>query len=694
MFLSYLLRRSIALLSLAALPLIAACNSGGSASSTTQTTVSVKLMKPTDSDDLEKRLKAELVKRYQRQENRYYYAGMKAGGTVPTSADMIGSTTPQAPGTTSGVSTPHSETNVQEKGVDEGDLVKTDGNYIYLARGSHFLILKSQPPEQTAIVSDVDLREQIGELYLDNGRVTLITAPFNYPVTGVSPEGWISPAPPVTRLYFYDVAAPASPSLTAKYEFPGTIQGSRRINSTLYVITNHRLDLPNPVTPWDYLPAGGYDWSSFNKASAMATAENLKLIETLTLDDLLPTYTRTIYTGGEAGTPISGPAVDYSDISIPELGNGADLTLVIALDTTMTAPAVTSSGILSSWCRIYMSPEGLYLTSGNDWSWIEPVVGAVAPPANPEPWTAIHKFSVANGVGKPLYRGSGVVNGWINDQFSLGEYNGYLRVGTTRGGWLDEKISNQLAILAEQNGMLVETGRIEGIASGEKIYSMRFDRNRGYMVTFRRTDPLFTFDLSDPRNPRKAGEIKVSGFATYIHFIGKDNNRLLTVGQSADTNGRVTGNKLQLFEVSNLATPLLLGDFELGSGWSGALYDYHSFLYYEPLGLLTIPYYDYSGAPAAYTSALRVFEVDGSKIVQRGIIPAETVSTGYGSYADTIDRAVIIGTNIYAVAHRSVTVAGTALLDIKKRVQLPEGYWYYTLMQPVAVTGASAAAGL
>jgi uncharacterized secreted protein with C-terminal beta-propeller domain len=323
-----------------------------------------------------------------------------------------------------------------------------------------------------------------------------------------------------------------------------------------------------------------------------------------------------------------------------------------------------------------MSPESLYLASSNSWAWIEPVQGVALPQSNPEPWTALHKFAIANGAGPPLYRGSGMVTGWLNNQFSMGEYNGYLRIGTTRGGWWGEGISNRLAVLAEQDGTLVEKGRIEGLGQGEKIYSMRFDRNRGYMVTFRQTDPLFTFDLSDPQNPKKAGEIKVNGFATYIHLVGQDNTRLLTVGRSADATGRVTGNKLQLFDVTDLAAPTLLGESDLGAGWSEALYEHHAFLYYEPLGILAIPYYSYGSAAALYSSGLRVFSVNDSGISLKGTVQAPAVSSGYGTYADTVDRSVIIGTDIYAIAHRTVTVAGTDLLDIRKVVTLPEGYLY------------------
>ena len=460
-------RRLFGTLLLGIFTLLAACSGGGSSALTTPTTPAVpstKLVKAAGDADLEKRLKAELVKRYQRQEVRYYYGGLQAGRPL-TPADTGAQTTTSGPqsltGSSAAAAAPHSDTNVQESGVDEGDLVKTDGSFIYLARGSHFLVLSARPAEQTAVVSDLDLTDPISELYLANGRVTLFTAPYNYPVmaTGV---GTSMPAfsRPVTRLHLYDVSNPASPSLRAKYDFPGASQGSRRIGNTIYVVTNYTVDLPNPVTPWDYLAGGTYDMAAFNDASTKATAENLRRIEALTLDEMLPKYSRTLYSGGVAGPTTTVRAVASGDVSCPERGNGTDLSLVFALDTSTATPAVTSSAVLSSWCRIYMSPESLYLTSGNDWFWIEPVAGAALPPANPEPSTAVHKFAVGSG-GKPVYRGSGVVSGWTNNQFSLGEYNGYLRIGTTRGGWWGEGISNQLAILCEQGGELVQTGRIE-----------------------------------------------------------------------------------------------------------------------------------------------------------------------------------------------------------------------------------------
>jgi len=221
---------------------------------------------------------------------------------------------------------------------------------------------------------------------------------------------------------------------------------------------------------------------------------------------------------------------------------------------------------------------------------------------------------------------------------------------------------------------------------------MRYDRDRGYMVTFRQTDPLYTLDLSDPSDPRVAGELVVSGFSTYLHLLGTNNSRLLTIGTSADATGRVTGNKLQLVDISNLSAPAALAEFELGTGWSAALYNPHAFLYYDPLGLLTIPYYSYGTTTASYNSGLNVFTIGPSSITLKGVISAPTVTSGYGNYEDTVDRSVIIGTTIFSLAHRSVTAAGADQLNIIKTATLPETYDY--LLSIAGTTGGTTGGGI
>jgi uncharacterized secreted protein with C-terminal beta-propeller domain len=722
---------------------LVACR-GDSADTNTPPPFSAKLVKALDQSDLETRLKAELVKRYERMYDGSLYQGYAggSGGIQPPPPSPVSpdSATPTAAGSNADIT--YSTTNVQEKGVDEGDLVKTDGTFIYMARGTHFFVLQATPSDQTALVSDTDLKEYISELHLSGSRVTVITYAAIAPkiASGVTstvtplicPNGTTVVSPPSisppsgsggtitvvspntsgapvaaypysyqqgTRVYSYDVTNPAAPALLASFEFPGILEGSRRINNTIYLALNHSIDIPNPVGPWDYLvPGCFFDQSAYEEANKLALEENIRRINDLTLDDLLSTYTTTIYSGATA-TAVSNPTVSYADVYIPEFGNGTDLAIIVSIDLSNQVPVVASSSVLSSWGGIYMSQESLYLSSSNRWFWIEPMANAAMPQRNPVPQTAVHKFAIDPASGKPLYRGSGIVDGWVNDRFSMSDYQGNLRIGTTRGGWWGEGISNQLTILAEGSGSLVSTGTITGIAPGERIYSMRFDRDRGYMVTFHRTDPLFTFDLSDPSNPKLVGEIQVSGFATYIHLLGAD--RLLTIGQSADSTGRVNGNKLQLFDVSNLSAPALLAGYELGASWYNALYDPHAFLYYEPLGILTIPYFG-SGVDAngiyTYTSGLKVFDIGPSSISQRGIISAPTVTNFFGSYSDTVDRSVVISSatgtsgSIFALAHRSVTVADAAQLDPPiKQVILPESYSYVYPMGGVVPPGMPAA---
>ena len=674
----------VLLLTTVVLLFTSSCSKHDPGSGAQTTPFSAKLVKAADPGDMEKRLKAELVRWYEHMNAYNLYGCIAAGGA--TAGGQPGTAATGASG--SGTTTAHSETNVQEAGVDEGDLVKTDGTYIYLARGSHFFILLADPADQSAVVSDIDLQEFISELYVIGSRVTVITAKSGSLLVGPAAPTDLLPSRISTMVYCYDVTTPAAPVLTASFDIPGYAQGSRHMNDTLYLVTNFTIDLLSPATVWDYFTTGSNDPDAFNAASQKALTENLKRIDAMTLDELLPTCTTTFYASGVTSTISTVPAVEISDTYIPEFGNGIDLSMVTSIGLSGPSPSIVgTTAVLSSWCRLYMSTDNLYLVSNNNWLWIDPVAALGMPQSNPEPRTAVHKFGVAGPAGPLLYRGSGVVDGWLNDRFSMSDYLGHLRIGTTRGGWWGEDISNQLAVMDEQDGGLTVVGRLAGLAPGERIYSMRFDRTRGYMVTFKQTDPLFTLDLTDPKNPRVAGEIKVNGFATYIHLLGADSTRLLTVGRSADASGRVTGNKLQLFDVTDLSAPGLLADLELGAGWSDALYDPHAFLYYEPLGILTIPYYAYGSGLDAYRSGLDVFTVGTSSLARRGTIMSPVITGGYGTYLDTVDRAVIIGNTIFAMAHRSVIAADADQLNVISSLTLPESYPF------VSVGGGTAGGG-
>jgi len=182
------------------------------------------------------------------------------------------------------------------------------------------------------------------------------------------------------------------------------------------------------------------------------------------------------------------------------------------------------------------------------------------------------------------------VTGFMLSQWSMSEYNGFLRVATTDSPdwWWDDIDSESFVIVLEdRNGELVEVGSVGGLGEGERIYSVRFMGDVGYVVTFRQTDPLYTIDLSDPGNPTVAGELKILGYSAYLHPLG--DGLLLGIGQDATEEGGTLGTQISVFDVNDLANPELLHKYTLEHGYSEVEYDHHAFLHWVPTGLTVLP---------------------------------------------------------------------------------------------------------
>ena len=205
--------------------------------------------------------------------------------------------------------------------------------------------------------------------------------------------------------------------------------------------------------------------------------------------------------------------------------------------------------------------------------------------------TEIHKFDISSPM-KTHYRGSGRVSGYLLSQWSLSEYRGVLRVVSTESpAWWGSggETESFLTTLRPSGGNLVQAGRVGGLGKGERVYSVRFAGDTGYVVTFRQVDPLFTLDLSRPEQPRVLGELKIPGYSAYLHPIGED--LLLGVGQDVDEkSGRPLGTQLSIFDVSDLRKPTRLHTQHLGQGWSEAEHDHHAFLFWPRTGLVMIPF--------------------------------------------------------------------------------------------------------
>jgi uncharacterized secreted protein with C-terminal beta-propeller domain len=357
--------------------------------------------------------------------------------------------------------------------------------------------------------------------------------------------------------------------------------------------------------------------------------------------------------------------------------------------------------VVSNWATVYASQDRLYLAEAAWdwwWSWTEVEPGEVFVPA-----TNIHAFDVTE-AGRSTYVGSGRIDGIVLNQFALDEQDGLLRVAATTtpfrawdpatGGGIDQpppSPESHVYVLEEQDRELATVGHLGGIAPNEQIFAARFLPDEAFLVTFEQIDPLFTIDLSDPREPKLIGELEVPGFSTYLHPIADD--RILAIGVGGDENGANWNTQISLFDVTDRASPALVDAEELtadGQGWSEALYEHKAFQYFEPKKLLAVPISSYTfignpetGEQLAWSSELELLSVDAEAgIERRGTIDHsrffDTESGWYGS--PDVRRSIFMGDFIYALSARALTVHRLDDMSEVAAEELPlpsEPYWWW-----------------
>ena len=267
----------------------------------------------------------------------------------------------------------------------------------------------------------------------------------------------------------------------------------------------------------------------------------------------LPSY-RIKRAGAKAGR--ARPLVQCRHVRRPTAFSGLGMLTVLTVDLTKGLQPVDSAAVMTDGRIVYASPESLYVATER---WADRPDPEKPTQEQVGAQTEIHKFDISSPV-KTQYRGSGRVSGFLLSQWSLSEYKGVLRVVSTESpAWwgAGRETESFLTTLRPSGGALVQAGRIGGLGKGERVYSVRFVGDTGYVVTFRQIDPLFTLDLSQPERPRVLGELKIPGYSAYLHPIGED--LLLGVGQDADEkSGRPLGTQLSIFDVSDLRKPTRL----------------------------------------------------------------------------------------------------------------------------------------
>ena len=537
-----------------------------------------------------------------------------ARSAAPAAADAEGADAPaggQAPPS-------FSETNVQVEGVDEPDIVKTDGERIVtLANGRLYLASAGRGRIVDAIELPGGLYD--GQLLLADDRVIVfgtadagIAVPLaeEFQPPGQAPRR-PEPAPyiPTTRVVQVDIDGDTL-ALSDSFELDGIYVSARMTGDVARLVLHAEPQARLPfVTPAAPNP----------DAEAQATEHNQRVVEQADAGAFLPTWRQV---DGRGEVTHHGTLVGCDGAHVPNTFSGFGMVAVVTIDLSNGLEGGIASsagaGVLAGGQTVYASAEHLYVAAPGwvDWASLSPDEARAAEQAH---GTDIHRFDITDPT-RATYEMSGHVDGQVLDQFAMDEHGGYLRVATTTGSsWLEGEGESEshVVVLAPGDGALTAVGRVSGLGRGETIHSVRFLGDVGYVVTFEQTDPLYTVDLSDPAAPRVAGELKILGYSAYLHPIS--DGRLIGVGQDATEDGRQLGAQVALFDVRDPAAPTRVAQATLPNSSSGAEWDHHAFLWWPDTSLVALPVSAYDDTPFEGLIGYGV-DIAGATITERGRI--------------------------------------------------------------------------
>jgi hypothetical protein len=661
--------------------------------------------------DLEQRLKDNLS-----EEMRAYLLSLADGNFYylprEDAADMPGSF--DSGGRQEGVD--YSGTNNQETGADEADLLKTDGYYMYTLNGSELFIVGIPEFGQIGATARLAIEGYPGEILLaketPDGRAVkaaVFSSIYTYEldekhpladrITSDDSIGYY-PSAVLTKITVVDLADALNPRVARQFYLEGSYQTAREIDGSVHMLAYSSVE-PYGLLYWPELPEAYYllpyddplRKQMWTNAIASAIEHNDELIAGLTLKDLVP---KMFEVNGEGEIiPYEETAQGCGNFVIAEDGASRGFTSIASFNLLGSEINFASDHIVSNWSLIYASTDTLLIAEpAQDWWWYYDTEDL-------DEATNIHRFDISS-PGEAVYTGSGRVNGTVLSQFSLSEYEGYVRVATTTGQWnrwwveSPPPTENHVNVLGGDDKLDI-VGQIDGIAVDETIWSARFMGEKAFLTTARIIDPLWTIDLSDPANPHIIGSLEVPGVSTYLHPIADD--RLLTIGLGGDETGFDGSIKVSLFDVSDFANPVLKSTYTLsaveGDDWSSwgsseATYQHKAFQYWAPRKLLAVPlstsrykcaddyYCDYE-----YVSKLALITVD----VDQGLSLYGNIDhssfynsdpSSYWCYQD-IRRSIFMGDYLYAMSDRGITASDLDSLNQTASLNLPGSncgvYW-------------------
>jgi hypothetical protein len=559
-----------------------------------------------------------------------------------------------------------SRTNVQEEDVDEPDIVKTDGQTIFaIANGKlNAVDARSASPR---VLSSLDLgSDTFSQVMLIHGGRALLMSRQSYPVPiGIEGDPAMGIAASIPYPQFsssvlteVDVSNPAAMKIVRTEKVEGDYVDARLNGHTARVV----------ISSYPRL---------FSQGASAARVRSR--VRHSTTSSWVP---RATIASRLSGRHSHRRITACRAVRRPSSFSGLGMVTVLTIDMSKGLPAVDSDSLMTDAQTVYASKGSLYVATQR---WLREPSGDRP---LPEITTAIHRFDISD-AGRTDYLASGVVDGLLLNQWSLSEYKGDLRVASTdEPVWFQgtqQRVSQSaLTVLRREGGALVPIGRVGGLGKGQRIYAVRFIDDAGFIVTFRRIDPLYTLDVSNPTAPRVRGELELQGYSAYLHPVGKD--LLLGIGQDANSQGATQGTQLSLFDVSDLAHPRRTAQHAIGSNSSSPVeYDHHAFLFWPPAQLAMLPISIYGGqtgggsppsggggAPAQQPQSQGFDGAIGFRVNRgTGISEAGRVQHQSGQTFAPISRSVVVGDRVFTVSGLGVKSSTLDTLAERGWVEFP-----------------------
>lgn len=513
----------------------------------------------------------------------------------------------------------YSTTNNQVAGVDEADFVKNDGSHIFMVAGGELLILRSWPAIETHVVARVALHGIPQKLFVEGDRALVYSTLGSYrgacgyddsPTSGGATAATLEVA-------VFDISDRSAPVLEREILLNGALLAARRIGKTVHTAVTFPQQFFQGFATWPSELPGMWQFcddderptvGELNAAFDRLIASNAEAIDAESVLDYLPSAIDRDVRGDDVVESASLFA-DCEGFLAPEsiMDGGYLSVLSLDLDDDQSLRGAT---IVGSGGIVYASHQNLYIGVRE---YLNASDAYESGYYRMEERTLVHKFRIAG--EKPVYQASGAVAGRLLNQFAMDEHADFLRLATTEGYLPDPNTTNNVFVLHEERRVVTDeppveagpvesvveplervelavAGQLRGLAKDEDIRSVRFEGTRGFMVTFKKTDPLFAFDLANPFEPKVLGELKIPGFSTYMHFM--DDDHLLTIGFDADDQGSFAwfqGIQLQIFDVTNPAELRLVHKHVIGSRGttSDATGDHLAFNFMPSRNLLAVP---------------------------------------------------------------------------------------------------------